>query len=187
VKSQVTLSDIRTFVTAPKGVSVSITKDNMGGVTRLCEEFHFGELSERLSHFRESDDFKEDGTTEDENDRILIQFPEIKYLDSLFDDAFKFTADGTRFECNVAQAVALSPAVSEQLSVDACARTFTLKYVAAVDSVQCLLDGGAVSIVRSQADLGRQLGSLGLELKLAEAHHIDFTSYDLSMLSVEAL
>jgi hypothetical protein len=91
------------------------------------------------------------------------------------------------FECNVAQAIALSSAVSEQLSVDACARTFTLKAVAAVDSVQCLLEGGAVSIVRSQADLYRQLSSPGLELKLAGADRIDLTSFDLSMLSAEAL
>jgi hypothetical protein len=71
--------------------------------------------------------------------------------------------------------------------VDACARTFRLKDVGAVDSVECLLDGGEVSIVRSQADLGRHLGSLGLELKLAKADCIDLTSFDLSILSVEAL
>jgi hypothetical protein len=39
---------------------VAITKDNMGGVSRLCEEFHLGELSERLSQFRESADLNED-------------------------------------------------------------------------------------------------------------------------------
>jgi hypothetical protein len=32
----------------------------MGGLSRLCEEFHFGELAERLSQFRESEEFKED-------------------------------------------------------------------------------------------------------------------------------
>jgi hypothetical protein len=164
-----------------------ITKDNMGGLSRLCEEFHFGNWQNICSQFRESDDFKEDGTPEGDNNRILIQFPEIKHLSTLFDDVFNFTADGAMFECNIAQATALSWAVTEQLSVDTCARTFTLKDVAAVDSVQCLLDGGAVSVVRSQADLGRQLGSLGLELKVVEADRIDFTSFDLSMLSAEAL
>jgi hypothetical protein len=166
---------------------VPITKDNFGGLSRLCEEFHFGELAARLSQFRGSEDFKADGTSEGETDRILIQFPAIKHVDALFDGRYKFAADGAMFECNVAQAIALSSAVAEQLSVDVCARTFTLKDVAAVDSVQCLLAGGAVSIVRSQADLGRQLGSLGLELKLAEADRIDFTSFDLPMLSAEAL
>jgi hypothetical protein len=124
----------------------------------------------------------ENGTSEGEEDHIFVQFPEIKHLSPLFDDALSVT-----FECDVAQAIALSSDISEQLSVDACARTFTLKDVAAVDSVQYLLNGGAVSIVRSQADLGRQLGSLGLELKLAKADRIDLTSFDLSMLSVEAL
>jgi hypothetical protein len=145
-------------------------------------EFRFGELAERLSHFLESNDFKEDGTTEGENDRILIRLPEIKHLGALFDDVFTFTADGALFECNVAQAIVLSSAVSEQLSVDACAHTFTLNDVAAADSVQCLLDGRPFSIVRSQAGLGRPLYSLGLELKLAEADRLD-----LAMLLAGAL
>jgi hypothetical protein len=187
VRSKVSLRDFKTFISALEGASVAITKDNIGGLSRLCEEFHFGAFLERLSQFRDSDDFKEDGPTEGENDRILIQFPEIKHLGSLFDDAFKYTADGAMFECTDAQAIAVSSAVSEQLLVDACARTFALKDVAAVDSVQRLLEGGAVSIVRSQADLGRQLCSLGLELELAEADWIDLTSFDLSMLSAEAL
>jgi hypothetical protein len=102
VRSQVTLSDIRTFVTALEGVSVSITTDNIGGLTRLCEEFQFGTLAARLSQFGESDDFKEDVTTEGERDRILLHFPELKHPGPLFDGAFKFTADGSMFECNVA-------------------------------------------------------------------------------------
>jgi hypothetical protein len=56
---------MRTFVSALESASVPITKDNMGGLTQLCEEFHFRELAERLSQFRESDDFKEDGTQKD--------------------------------------------------------------------------------------------------------------------------
>jgi hypothetical protein len=61
----VTLSDIRTFVTALEGASVSITKDNIGGLTRLCEEFRFGTLSARLSQFCESEELKEDVTHKD--------------------------------------------------------------------------------------------------------------------------
>jgi hypothetical protein len=157
VRSKVSLRDFRTFVSALEGASVPITKDSLGGLSRLCEEFHSEELAERLSQFRECDAFREDGTTEGEHERIFLHFPEIKPLGALFDGAFRFTANDAMFECNVAQAIALSSAVSEQLSVDACARTFTFKDVAAVDSVQCLVDRCAVSIVRSEPDLGRQL------------------------------
>jgi hypothetical protein len=62
VRSQVTLSDIRTFVTALEGGSVSITTGNIGGLTRLCEGFQFGALSARLSQFCESEELKEDVT-----------------------------------------------------------------------------------------------------------------------------
>jgi hypothetical protein len=65
VKSKVSQSEFRTFVSALEGASVPITNDNIGGLTRLCEEFHFGALAERLSQFRESDDFKEDGMLKD--------------------------------------------------------------------------------------------------------------------------
>jgi hypothetical protein len=65
VRSKVSLSDIRTFVTALEGASVPITKDNMGELTRPWDEFHFGELGERLSQFRESDEFKADEMLKD--------------------------------------------------------------------------------------------------------------------------
>jgi hypothetical protein len=61
VRSKVSQSDLRTFVSALEGASVPITKDNMGGLSGLCEEFRLGELAERLSLFRESDEFKEMG------------------------------------------------------------------------------------------------------------------------------
>jgi hypothetical protein len=61
----VSQNDIRTFVSALEGASVLITNDSLGGLSRLCEEFHFAALAERLSRFRESDDFKEDGTQKD--------------------------------------------------------------------------------------------------------------------------
>jgi hypothetical protein len=44
---------------------VSITNDNFGGLSLLCEEFHFEELAERLSQLRESDNFKEEATLKD--------------------------------------------------------------------------------------------------------------------------
>jgi hypothetical protein len=65
VKSKVSQRDFQTFVSALEGASVPITNDNLGGLSRLCEEFQFGALAERLSQFRESDDFKEDVTLKD--------------------------------------------------------------------------------------------------------------------------
>jgi hypothetical protein len=69
VRSTVSQSDIQTFVSVLEGATVPITKDNMGGLSRLCEEFHFGELAERLAQFRESEDFKGEVTMEDSEAR----------------------------------------------------------------------------------------------------------------------
>jgi hypothetical protein len=77
--------------------------------------------------------------------------------------------------------------VREQLSVDACARTFALYDLNAVDSVRCLLSDDAVSIERSGNGLGRQFCSPGLELALTWTDRFDLDSVDLSVFSVEAL
>jgi hypothetical protein len=79
--------------------------------------------------------------------------------------------------------------VQNELSVDACARTFALRDTGALDTVRRLLSGSAVSIVGSQAGLGQQLCSpaLELELSLAKPDRLDLTSLDLSRFSVEAL
>jgi hypothetical protein len=65
VRSHISQSDFRTFVSALEGASVPLTKDNLLGLTLLCEEFHFGELSERLSQFRDFDDVKEGAALKD--------------------------------------------------------------------------------------------------------------------------
>jgi hypothetical protein len=95
----------------------------------------------------------------------------------------------TIFECSIGEEVSLLPAVREQLSVDACARTFVLGDVHALDSVRCLLSGGAVSIAGSQTGLGLQLHNSGLEMELAfvAVDCFDLNSVDFSMFSVEAL
>jgi hypothetical protein len=59
---------------------VPITKDNIGGLTRLCEEFQFGALSERLSQFCESDELKEDVTQKDLEARMQHRDSEIAAL-----------------------------------------------------------------------------------------------------------
>jgi hypothetical protein len=63
---------------------VSITKDNIGGLTRLCEEFHSGALSARLSQFCESDELKEDVTQKDleARKRLLALEERMQHRDS---------------------------------------------------------------------------------------------------------
>jgi hypothetical protein len=63
--SHITQSDFGTYVSALEDASVPLTKDNVLGLSLLCEEFHFGELSECLSQFRDSDDFKQDAALKD--------------------------------------------------------------------------------------------------------------------------
>jgi hypothetical protein len=65
VRSKVSQRDFPTFVSALEGASMPIANDNIGGLSQLCEEFHFGELAERLSQFRESDDLKKDWRQKD--------------------------------------------------------------------------------------------------------------------------
>jgi hypothetical protein len=98
-----------------------------------------------------------------------------------------FTSENAIFECSVGHAIALSGAVHEQLSVDACACTFAVNDVRAVDSVRRLVSGDAVSIERSRNGLGRQFCSPGLERALAGTDRFDLDSVDLSVFSVEAL
>jgi hypothetical protein len=139
-------------------------------------------LATQLSEFRASEAFKKDTEAQ-----IAIPMTEINHSGTLFADRFIFTSENAITECSVGQAIALSPAVREQLSVDACARTFTLNDVSAVDSVRCLLSGDAVALERSRNGLGRQFCSPGLELALAGTDRFDLDSFDVSILSVEAL
>jgi hypothetical protein len=60
VTSEVSLGDFREFVSALKGDALIINNDNFKGLSRLCDEFHFRDLAERLSQFRNSADFQEE-------------------------------------------------------------------------------------------------------------------------------
>jgi hypothetical protein len=60
VKSRVSVSDFREFVSALEGAVVKVANDNFRGVSQLCEEFLFRDFAGELSQFRESGDFKED-------------------------------------------------------------------------------------------------------------------------------
>jgi hypothetical protein len=98
-------------------------------------------------------------------------------------------AKGATLECDVSDAVAVSAAVWEQLSVDACACTFSLSDVGVLKSLRCVISGSAVSDERSLSTLGRQLCNQMLELQgvCPGTDRFDLNSIDLSSLSVDAL
>jgi hypothetical protein len=53
-KSQVSLAEFREFVSALDGKTVTINRNNFKGLSQLCDEFGFRELSARLSEFTET-------------------------------------------------------------------------------------------------------------------------------------
>jgi hypothetical protein len=59
VQSPVSLSIFREFLSALEGNAINITDTNFTELDRLCEEFSFTELAEKLSEFCPSMDFKE--------------------------------------------------------------------------------------------------------------------------------
>jgi hypothetical protein len=65
VRWEVSLADFREFVSALEGNAIKITNDNFKGLSALCDEFRFGDLSVALSQFRDSDDSKEAETRKD--------------------------------------------------------------------------------------------------------------------------
>jgi hypothetical protein len=176
-------------MSALKGTAVNITSDNFRELSQLCEEFHFRELAAQLSRFRNSGGFKGQATMGDTEARIPIAMRKVNQCGALFEDVFRFTAKGATLECTVGQAVALSPAVREQLSVDACARTFTLIDARHCDAVRGLLSGGVIPVGLWETGLGSQLGSPDLELdpRCRGTGRLNLNSLDLSVLSVEAL
>jgi hypothetical protein len=60
LKSQVSLAHFREFMEALEGTEVTITNENFGGLSQLCQEFGFQAFVTRLSQFRQSGDFKEE-------------------------------------------------------------------------------------------------------------------------------
>jgi hypothetical protein len=59
VRAPVSIHDFRQFVSALTDKDVEVTNRNFGGLSLLSDEFRFEALSERLSAFRQSADFKE--------------------------------------------------------------------------------------------------------------------------------
>jgi hypothetical protein len=185
VQAPVSVDDFRQFVLALEDKDVEMTNANFGGLSLLCDEFRFTPLSERLSAFRQSADFKEVVIAEVRHSQTAASLAVLPRLDR----SFTFMANGVRLECDVSEAVAVSAAVRQQLSVDACAYTFSLIDVGLLDSLRCIISGTAVSDERSLSALGRQLCNPMLELQSVcpETDRFDLNSIDLSSLSVDAL
>jgi hypothetical protein len=189
VKSKVWPSIFRKFVSVLKGKTVTIKNNQLRGLSKLCNEFHFRDSTGQLSQFCQTEDFWEEIPTKDKETGTVISIQGMNCCTGLFEETFTFSGENATFECGIGQAVSLSPSVREQLLVDACARTFALGNVNAVDSIGCILSGKAVSVVPSPTGLGWKLcnPSLELELALSGTDRLDLNSVNLSMFSVEAL
>jgi hypothetical protein len=80
LKSRVSLSDFQEFVSALQGTPVKVTSNNFEGLSQLCEEFHFRDLSAQLSQFRQFVDFKEDAVLLSAlNGRILAMEEQLRH------------------------------------------------------------------------------------------------------------
>jgi hypothetical protein len=126
LQSSVSLAAFRDFVSALTGNEIEITSHNLPALSQLSQEFGFDDLSRQILEFQP----------------LVVT----RLQNALFDDSFVFIANGVAVESSLAEAVALSPAVREQLSVDGCAREFVLNGV----------ETGAVDI-RSLQRFGEQL------------------------------
>jgi hypothetical protein len=190
VLSSVSLGIFRDFVAALAEMAVEITHENVRGLSLLCSEFGFSALSRKLADFRASGRLGDDesGTTmagpegrELQGDRdftgvrrgtspgdplAVFHFPHR----GLSGRPFTFLVDGREIESDVAEAVALSPLVREQLSVDACAGKFAVNGGDTGDAFPSLRhfhSAGAISADESECDslalLGRLLGNPAVE------------------------
>jgi hypothetical protein len=72
LKSSVSVADFRQFISALEGGAVAITKENVGGLSLLCDEFGFEELAAKLSEFRRLPAFKDVPTTKDTEARLRL-------------------------------------------------------------------------------------------------------------------
>jgi hypothetical protein len=60
LKSHVSLSDVRSFVSALEDTTVKVTNNNFKELLQLCEKFRFRELAGQALQFRESGNFTVD-------------------------------------------------------------------------------------------------------------------------------
>jgi hypothetical protein len=197
VRSSINLSIFREFVSALEGKTVNVTDTNLTGLSRLCEEFGFDEFAAQLSEFSQP--------SEDSQGRQIAS-PLAQVRSALLSESFQFIANGIVVESDVAESMALFPAVREQLSVDGCARAFVLNgsgvESADIRSLQLLVSGESISFGRSQELQNGLFENVNLErlfvncskagirtnlLDLGRERGINLGSADLLVLSVEAL
>jgi hypothetical protein len=198
IQTSVSLSVFREFISALEGNTIEINVTNFTGLFQLCEEFGFEEFEAKLSELK-----RQLGGLQEW--QITSLLPRVNH--PFLDDSFVFVVNGMLSESiSISEAVALSLAVREQLSVDVCARKFVLSdsriETADIHSLQLLLSGESISIGESQGLLSDLLGNVNLErsfLACSKANNrmnlsdlvmekrIDLKSVDVSNLSVEAL
>jgi hypothetical protein len=168
--------------TTDGGRMVSVPGEEAGEATQLtnviCEKY--------LVHGRKGTDGSKINAVP-QMYATLFRMSDLEFLggEALSDSPFSLTANGARLDCEVMQAVCLSPAVRE-LSADACARSFALSRTEVLESLQCVFSGDAVSDGRL---LGRQLCNPVLELldERTGPDRFNLNLVNLSRLSLEAL
>jgi hypothetical protein len=140
-----------------------------------------------------------------ENKAGQVRLPD-RIPSGLFGSSFVFLVNGGMIESDIAEAVALSPFVREQLSVDCCAHEFVICDndidSSSIASLQSLLSGSVISVGCSEGLLSKDLGNWSLEClpflcsksgiygtvsgsKISKG--VDFELADISVLSFEAL
>jgi hypothetical protein len=213
VQSRVSLSIFREFISALEGNSVKITSINFAGLTRLCEEFGFTELSSKLSRFvqqfeasnySEYSEYEEETeeteeTEEFEEPQTKSRFPEVR--NRFLKESFQFIVNGSTIESEISIAASLFPRIREQLSVDGCARKFFVNdnRIKSTDirSLELLLSGEIPSKegflisffgndTFDRLFLGKSSQMTNL-FELMEENRIDLESFDVSVVSIEML
>jgi hypothetical protein len=185
------LEEFQAFTSALEDKAVNITDRNFSGLLQLSKEFGFQILLMKLSNRGLSPGLTEvcaKSPPAAGSPSALAKFPSTGNYDvtttsdvplvsiSLLQkgirrDEFMFIVNHTPFPTSVVEAVVLSPAVCEQLQVDACGRRFVISdpEIDSTDftSLQSLLSGVDTVLQKSHwkslLRLSRQLGNVGLE------------------------
>jgi hypothetical protein len=158
------VEDFEDFVRALEDKSIKINDKNLPGLSRLSAEFGFHALSAKISDFSNSPDLT---TT------TAVPLVSVSLLqEGLPCGEFTFIVNDKPFRTSIAEAVLLSPAVCDQLQVDACARRFVIwdPEIVSTDfcSVQRLFSGDADTVLqkshqKSLIRLSQQLCNVYLE------------------------
>jgi hypothetical protein len=128
----VPLNVLQLFLDSLKGISVTITNENVSYLSELCSEFSFNRLKDEITRFRDFCGFEPEQRRPvvqpqsgiETTNPISIALSGLQ--NAILTDAFTFVINGKELEIDVVEAIALSPAVETQLLVDSCARRFVL-------------------------------------------------------------